>query len=94
MGLLPIVLHTDADVAMAFCHKRGVGRLKHLDVRHCWLQEELRNGNYKVERVDRKFNASDMLTQSPSAEELWKFLLMIGFHTMTVKKENFNARRC
>ena len=24
MGLLPIVLHTDADVARAFCHKRSV----------------------------------------------------------------------
>ena len=24
MGLLPIVLHTDADVAPAFCHKRGL----------------------------------------------------------------------
>ena len=40
MGFLPIVLHTDADVARAFCHKRGVGRMKHLDVSHCWLQEE------------------------------------------------------
>ena len=43
MGLLPIVLHTDADVARAFCHKRGVGRMKHLDVRHCcrrnWRRE-------------------------------------------------------
>ena len=32
MGLLPIVLHTDADVARTFCYKRGVGRMKHLDV--------------------------------------------------------------
>ena len=78
MGLLPIVLHTDADVARAFCHKRGVGRMKHLDVSHCWLQEELEKGNFKVKRVDRKFNASDMLTHSPSAEELRKFLPMIG----------------
>ena len=31
-----------------------------------------------------------MLTHSPSAEELRKFLPMIGCHTMTVKKENFN----
>ena len=38
--------------------------MKHLDDRHCWLQEELRKENYKVKRVDRKFNASDMLTQS------------------------------
>ena len=31
-----------------------------------------------MKRVDRKFNASDMLTHSPSAEELRKFLPMIG----------------
>ena len=31
--------------------------MKHLDVRHCWLHEELQNGNYRVKRVD-------MLTQS------------------------------
>ena len=53
MGLHPIVLHTDADVARAFCHKRGVGRMKDLDVRHCWLQEELEKGNFKVKRVRR-----------------------------------------
>ena len=91
MWLLPIVLHTDADVARAFCHKRGVGRMKHLDVRHCWLQEELEKGSFKVRRVDRKFNASDMLTHSPSAEELRKFLPKIGCHTMTVNRENYNA---
>ena len=91
MGLLLIVLHTDADGARALCHKRGVGRMKHLDVRHCWLQEELEKGNFKVKRVDRKFNASDMLTHSPSAEEFRKFLPMIGGHTMTVNRENYNA---
>ena len=34
------------------------------------MQEELEKGNSKVKRVDRKFNASDMLTHSPSADEL------------------------
>ena len=91
MGLLPIVLHTDADVATALCYERGVGRMKHLDVRHCWLQEELEKGNFKVKRVDRKFNASDMLTHSPSEEELRKFLPMIGCHTITVNREINNA---
>ena len=69
MGLLPIVLHTDADAARAFCCKRGVGRMKHLDVRHCWLQEELEKGNFKVKRVDRKLNACDMLTHSPPLQK-------------------------
>ena len=65
--------------------------MKHLDVMHCWLQEELEKGNFKVKRVDRKFNASDMLTHSPSAEELRKFLPMIGCHTMTANRDNYNA---
>ena len=60
-------------------------------MRHCWLQEELEKGKFKVKRVDRKFNASDMLTCSPSAEELRKFLPMIGCHTMTVNSEHYNA---
>ena len=65
--------------------------MKPVNVRHCWLQENLWNGNYKVKRVDRMFNASDMLALSPSTEELRKFLPMIGCHTMAVKKVNFNA---
>ena len=65
--------------------------LKHLDVRNCWLQEELQNGTYSVKRVDRKFNASDMLSHCPSAEELRKFLPMFGCHTKTVTKENVHS---
>ena len=65
--------------------------MKHLDVRHCWLLKELEKGNFKMKRVERKFNASDMLTHSPSAEELRKFLPMIGCHSMTVNRENYNA---
>ena len=58
--------------------------MKHLDVRHCWLQEKLEKGNFKVKGVD-------MLTHSPSAEELRKFLPMIGCHMMTVNREYYNA---
>ena len=46
-----------------------------------------------MKRVDRKLNASDMLTHSPSAEELRKFIPMIGCHTMTANRENFKAVR-
>ena len=67
MGFLSIALLGDVDAARAFCHERGVGRMKHLDARDCWLQDKLNSGNYTVMRVDRKFNASDMLTHCLSA---------------------------
>ena len=44
-----------------------------------------------MKRVDGKFSAIDMLTHRQSAEEPRKFPPMIGFHTTTVKKENFSA---
>ena len=92
MGLLPIVLHTDADVARAFRLKRGVGKMKHLDVRHCSLQEGTGERKLQSENVlIESSNASDMLNHSPSAEELRKFLPMIGCHTMTVNRETYNA---
>ena len=79
MGLLPIVLHTNADVARALCHKRGVGRSS-------GRQALLVAGGTGEGKL-----ASDMLTHSPSAEELRKFLPMIGCHTIIVNRENYNA---
>ena len=46
-----------------------------------------------MKRVDCKFDARDMLTHSPSVEELRKFFPMVGCHTMTVKKEYFMQSR-
>ena len=89
IGLLPTVLHTDADVARAFCHKRGVGRMKHQDVKHCWLQEKLEKGNFN-KRVDRKFITSNMLTQS-LCRRITIVPSMIGCYTMTVNRENYSA---
>ena len=66
-GPVEIVLHTDADVATQSAHKRGVG-MKHLDARHCWLQEELARQAFKVTRVDRSENTSDAWTNAPSSK--------------------------
>ena len=70
MDLLPINLHTDADVSRTFCYNRELGRVKHVDVGHCWSESEPRDCNSMVMRMDRKFNAR--LTHSPSAKELGK----------------------
>ena len=53
-GLIPIVLHTDATVCRQFVHRGGVGRMKHLDERYCWLQGRWRRGHTRW----RKFPVS------------------------------------
>ena len=54
-------------------------------MRHCWLQKELEKLIFKVKRVDRKFNASDMLTHSPSGR-----VAKVPSHDW-LNRENHNA---
>ena len=77
-GTLPIHMSTDATVARNFMHRKGAGRMKHLDIRFMWLQEECANGKFVPKKVPRDVNPSDMLTKTPNTEEVKKFTQMIG----------------
>ena len=79
-GLLRIVMHTDATVCRQFVHRKGVGRMKHLETRHMWLQEKLEKNAYSMKKIPRDVNPSDMMTHAPTAAELQKFLPMIGIY--------------
>ena len=85
-GRLPIQLLTDATVAKQFVHRKGVGRMKHLEVRYMWLQQHLAEGAYAIKKIPRSENMSDMLTHPPSAQDLQKFLPMIGIYPMECSK--------
>ena len=41
----------DSEAAESFVGRRGLGRMRHIEVRDLWLQEEVRNGKVKVEMV-------------------------------------------
>ena len=54
MGSLPIQMFTDATVARQFVHRLGVGRMKHLDVRLCWLQDQHKKGVFISKKIPRE----------------------------------------
>ena len=86
MDLLPINSHSDAYVARTICYNRGLGRVKHVDVCHCWLESEPRDCNSIRMRIDRKFNAR--LTYSPSAKELRK----VSFHVQMPQHDSEDGK--
>ena len=85
-GKAPIVMYADATTARAFARRTGVGRLKHLDVRSMWVQEQLAQGNYALKKIPRAENPADVLTHSPSNHELEKFKPMMGLYPMECSK--------
>ena len=45
-----LVLDTDSSAAKSFVARRGLGRMRHLEVRDLWLQQEVVQGNVKVRK--------------------------------------------
>ena len=76
------MIYTDASMARQFVHRKGVGRMKHLEVRHLWLQDQLAKGAYTCRKIARSENPSDMLTHPPSAAEIVKFREKLGMYPM------------
>ena len=54
-----VELGTDSSAAKSFVARRGLGRMKHLEVRDLWLQGEVADGKVRVVKVKKDFNAAD-----------------------------------
>ena len=57
--------YLDASAARSIILRRGVGSLKHLEVKDLWAQEAALRERVDVEKVERKYNVADSLA-SPS----------------------------
>ena len=74
MGLSPqlkmIRVYTDSSVAKSFVATRGLGKMRHLEVKLLWLQELVQMGKLSVEKVSGAVNIADALTKYHSAGKL------------------------
>ena len=72
-------LYCDNTAALAIAERTGLGRLKHLDVRHLWIQDEVAAGRLHVEHIDTGENVADLMTKVMSVGRFRTLRRMIGF---------------
>ena len=71
VGLGPILhLGTDSSAAKSFACRRGLGRMKHLEIRDLWLQKEVSDGKVEVHKVDGTSNPADLMTKILNTREI------------------------
>ena len=64
LGLKPeMTLHSDSQAAIDWLGKKGMGRLKHIELRQMWIQEAVRSGRMKVQFERGSDNVADLLTK-------------------------------
>ena len=75
LGLdVSIVLKSDASAAVGIVMRRGLGRVRHIDVTQLWLQEKVAQGLIKIVKVKTDENRSDALTKHLGTTEIEKHL--------------------
>ena len=67
MGMLvksaQITLGTDSSAAKSFVGRRGLGKMRHIEIRDLWLQKEVREGRVRVEKIPGEKNPADLMTK-------------------------------
>lgn len=65
-----ISVNTDSSAALGICKRRGLGKVRHIDVAELWIQEKVSMGKIEVHKISGKLNAADGLTKPVGFEDL------------------------
>ena len=71
MGIeVQVVVQIDATAAEGMLQRRGLGKIRHIDVKELWLQEAVRHQRVKLEKIAGERNPADILTKHVDAREI------------------------
>jgi hypothetical protein len=84
---------TDSSVAKSFVSTRGLGKMRHLEVKLLWLQECVRRGRLLVGKVSGCTNVADALTKYQCADRLVFLCRPHGILTRPVSGPSGKGRR-
>jgi hypothetical protein len=80
-----IEINTDSSAAKGICQRRGLGKVRHIEVTELWVQDHVLKGTISVKKVPGTENLSDALT---------KYLDQAGiaFHLCETNQRIFSGR--
>ena len=65
-------LHVDASAAIGVIQRQGLGKLRHVEVRYLWLQDELKEGRIELLKIPGTENPADLGTKALAKDEIDK----------------------
>ena len=77
-----LTVHSDATAAIGIARRRGLGKVRHLDVTDLWIQEKVRSKAVHLQKVPGLGNPADVLTKYVDKATLEKALKFMGLMRM------------
>jgi hypothetical protein len=69
---LKITLYTDSSACKGICNRRGLGKIKHVDVQMLWLQSMVYRGTIRMRKVLGTENPADLNAKYLNSHEIGK----------------------
>ena len=63
-------IRIDASAAVGIATRRGIGRVRHIELNELWLQDQIARKRICIEKIEGKENISDSLTKHCKAERI------------------------
>ena len=73
---LTINLNTDSSAAKGIASRRGLGKVRHIELCELWLQDQVARGRIAVNKIRGDDNFSDSLTKHSSIDRIAQSMLM------------------
>jgi hypothetical protein len=64
-----VIISTDASVCKSILLRHGAGKIKHLTTKQLWVQGAIETYSYKVCKLPRDLNSSDLMTHGCAKED-------------------------
>jgi len=65
-----IRVNTDASAAKGMANRKGLGKVRHIEVNQLWIQDRVAKGDIEIRKVNGKENIADILTKHVNAEDI------------------------
>ena len=88
-----IRLGTDSQAAKSFVNRRGLGRMRHLDIRDMWLQNEVLSGKVVIAKVSGIRKPADLMTKVLGIQEVVDRLAMMNMDMYDGEGNKYEASR-
>ena len=73
-----IKLLTDATTGKSIASRRGLGKVRHVEVANLWIQQKVADETIDIQKIKICYNPSDMLTKHLSEENMRHCMELIG----------------
>ena len=80
---LHVAVSTDSSAAKGIANRRGLGKLRHIELSELWVQDQIARGRITVYKIDGSENSSDSLTKHSCGERIAQTMCYCNQHIMS-----------